>query len=218
MTILFLKSPAYHLRRAMGLIFMATVLLGALQTELGASSVTAAAGTATATADESDTVLHNNDLVRITVFQEDDLLTEARISKNGSIIFPLLGSVELAGKTVNQAVTEIRERLDKDYIINPQVTLTVLEYATQWVTVLGEVQKPGTVEIPPEGNLDLLGAIALAGGYTKIAAPNRISVRRTVNGQDEVIQVNGKDLAKNTNTKIFYVHPGDTIMIGQSVF
>jgi polysaccharide export outer membrane protein len=168
--------------------------------------------------DQGGTVLHNNDLIRITVFQEDDLLTEARISKSGYIIFPLLGSIELAGKTVDQAAAEIRDRLDKDYIIHPQVTLTVLEYAKQWVTVLGEVQKPGTVEIPPEGNLDLLGAIALAGGYTKIAAPNRITVRREVKGQDELIHVNGKDLAKDTNVKIFYVQPGDTIVVGQSIF
>ena len=163
-------------------------------------------------------VLQNNDLIRITVFQEDDLLTEARISKTGYIIFPLLGSLHLGGLTVDQATEEIREKLDKDYIIHPQVTLTVLEYAKQWVTVLGEVQRPGTVEIPPEGNLDLLGAIGLAGGYTKIAAPNRITVRRQVNGQDEIIKVNGKDLAKDTNTRIFYVQPGDTIMVGQSIF
>ncbi len=152
-------------------------------------------------------VLQNNDLIRITVFQEDDLLTEARISKTGYIIFPLLGSLHLSGLTVDQATEEIREKLDKDYVIHPQVTLTVLEYAKQWITVLGEVQKPGTVEIPPEGNLDLLGAIGLAGGYTKIAAPNRITVRRQVNGQDQIIKVNGKDLAKDTNTRIFYVQP-----------
>jgi protein involved in polysaccharide export with SLBB domain len=80
------------------------------------------------------------------------------------------------------------------------------------------VQKPGTVELPAEGNLDLLGAIALAGGYTKIAAPNRITVRRQVKGEDEVLRVNGKDLARDSNVKIFYVQPGDTIMVGQSVF
>jgi polysaccharide export outer membrane protein len=165
-----------------------------------------------------DTVLHNNDLIRITVFQEDDLLTETRISKSGYITFPLLGSLRLAGKTVDEATAEIRQKLDKDYIINPHVTLMVLEYATQWVTVLGEVQKPGTVEIPPEGGLDVLGAIALAGGYTKIAAPNRITVRREVNGQDQLIRVDGKKLANDTTVKVFYVLPGDMITVGQSMF
>ncbi len=165
-----------------------------------------------------DTILHNNDLIRITVFGEDDLLTESRISKSGSITFPLLGALHLAGKTVDEATNEIRQKLDKDYVINPHVTLTVMEYAVQWVTVLGEVQKPGTVEIPAEGGLDVLGAIALAGGYTKIAAPNRITIRRQVNGQDQLIRVDGKKLANDTTVKVFYVQPGDMISVGQSIF
>jgi protein involved in polysaccharide export with SLBB domain len=224
MTIPAFKFPTDRFRRSAGLILMAALLTGLPQSILSAAPAATAANPAEqppAKADtvaQSGTVLHNNDLIRITVFQEDDLLTEARISKTGYIIFPLLGSVRLAGKTIDQAAAEIRERLDKDYVIHPQVTVTVLEYAKQWVTVLGEVQKPGTIELPAEGNLDLLGAIALAGGYTKIAAPNRITVRRQVNGQDQVIKVNGKDLAKDTNVQIFYVQPGDTIMVGQSVF
>ena len=172
----------------------------------------------TAASSGGDTVLQNNDLIRITVFGEDDLLTETRISKSGTITFPLLGSLQVAGKTVDEATAEIRRKLDKDYVINPQVTLMVLEYATQWVTVLGEVQKPGTVEIPPEGGLDILGAIALAGGYTKIAAPNRITVRRQVNGQDQLFKVDGKRLANDTSVKVFYVQPGDMITVGQSMF
>ncbi|MCE0483904.1 MAG: polysaccharide export protein [Methylacidiphilales bacterium] len=167
---------------------------------------------------EGDIQLHCNDLIRITVFQEDDLITETRISKTGYITFPLLGSLHLAGKTVDQATEDIRAALDKDYIIHPQVTLTILEYAKQWVTVLGEVQKPGTVEIPPEGGLDLLGAIALAGGYTRIANPGRVTVRRQVDGKDTVINVNAKDLARDTQVKAFYVQPGDTITVAQSMF
>ena len=66
--------------------------------------------------------------------------------------------------------------------------------------------------------LDVLGAIALAGGYTKIAAPNRITVRRQVNGQDQVFRVDGKKLANDTSVKVFYVQPGDMITVGQSIF
>lgn len=214
MTISSLKMFAPPFSRLVMLILAAIVFVNVSQADLKGDPASSNANPGS----QSGTVLQNNDLIRITVFQEDDLLTEARISKTGYIIFPLLGSLHLAGKTVDEAAAEIRDRLDKDYVIHPQVTLTVLEYAKQWVTVLGEVQKPGTVEIPPEGNLDLLGAIGLAGGYTKIAAPNRITVRRQVNGQDEVIRVNGKDLAKDTNVRVFYVQPGDTIMVGQSIF
>jgi polysaccharide export outer membrane protein len=174
-----------------------------------------------ACAQQKDTagyVLQNNDLIKITVFGEEDMTTEARISKSGFITFPLLGSLQLAGKTVETATAEIRAALDKDYIINPQVTFAVMEYAKQWVTVLGQVQKPGQVEIPAEGGLDLLGAVALAGGYTRIADAGSVTVRRKVNGVDTVIRLNAKALASNTNAKQFYVKPGDVIVVSESLF
>jgi polysaccharide export outer membrane protein len=163
-------------------------------------------------------VIRDNDLIRLTVFQEDDMTTETRVSKSGYITLPLLGAVEVAGKSVADATNEIRTRLDKDYIINPQVTLAVMEYAEQWVTVLGEVQKPGQVQIPPEGGLDLLGAIALAGGYTRVANPSDVIVRRVINGHDVVARVDAKRLARDTKVQEFLVQPGDRISVGESLF
>ena len=163
-------------------------------------------------------VLRVNDLVRVAVFQEDDLTTEARISKSGTITLPLLGPVSVDGKTVAAAIADIRERLDRDYVINPQVTLTVLEYAQQSVTILGEVQKPGQINIPPEGGLDLLGAIALAGGYTRVADPSRVIIRRRVNGQDVVLQADAKRLARDVHVQPFFVQPGDRISVAESLW
>ncbi|HEX4140583.1 MAG TPA: polysaccharide biosynthesis/export family protein [Candidatus Methylacidiphilales bacterium] len=159
-----------------------------------------------------------NDMVRVTVYKEDDMTTEARISKTGDIALPLLGNVHVAGQSVAEAVADIRSRLDKDYIINPQVTLTIMEYAPQWVTVLGEVQKPSQVSIPPEGGLDLMGAIALAGGYSRMADPANITVLRTVNGRHEVLRVNAKKLAGDSKSSTFMMQPGDTISVGQSIW
>ncbi len=172
----------------------------------------------TAVAPRGDTLLHRNDMIRITVFQEDDLTTETRISKSGSIIFPLIGEVQMDGRTVDEVTSEIRQRLDKDYLVNPHVTLVILDFARQWVTVLGEVQKPGQVEFPAEGGLDLLGAIALAGGYTRIADPSHVLVRRVVDGRDVVLKVNAKELARDVEVKPFPVIPGDTINVAQSLF
>jgi len=171
-----------------------------------------------ATASSANEVLKVNDLVRITVYKEDDMTTEARISKTGDIALPLLGNVHLAGQTVAEATADIRSRLDKDYIINPQVNLSIIEYAPQWVTVLGEVQKPSQVAIPPEGGLDLMGAIALAGGYSRVADPSNITIRRVVNGHDIVLKVNAKRLAADSKSAVFLVHPGDTISVGESVW
>jgi protein involved in polysaccharide export with SLBB domain len=217
MSLLFRPFSSRYLGRWLNVLLAIVLTFGNVRA-VGPASGSPGSDASASEATGGDTVLHNNDLIRITVFQEDDLLTETRISKSGYITFPLLGSLRLAGKTVGEATSEIRQKLDRDYVINPHVTLMVLEYATQWVTVLGEVQTPGTVEIPPEGGLDVLGAIALAGGYTKIAAPNRITVRREVNGQDQLIRVDGKKLANDTTVKVFYVLPGDMITVGQSMF
>jgi protein involved in polysaccharide export with SLBB domain len=95
-------------------------------------------------------VLSPNDLVLIKVYRHDDLESRLRIAKDGSSIFPLLGTVQLGGKTVEQATASVRELLAKDYLVNPQVTITVLEYAKRRFTVLGQVLKPGSYEIPSE--------------------------------------------------------------------
>jgi protein involved in polysaccharide export with SLBB domain len=178
----------------------------------------AAATSSEAHAQSDGDVLQVNDMVRVAVFREDDMLTEARVSKSGYITLPLLGQVQVAGKTVGEAVSDIRARLDKDYIINPQVSITILQYAGQWVTVLGEVQKPGQVQIPPEGDLDLLGAIALAGGYTRVADASRVIIRRTVNGHDVVMKVDARKLARNVQVQPFIVEPGDRINVGESIW
>jgi polysaccharide export outer membrane protein len=167
---------------------------------------------------DSAYVLQKNDQIRITVFGEDDMTTETRISKTGNIAFPLLGSLKIDGMTIDQATSQIRRMLDKDYIVNPQVRITLLEYAKQRITILGQVKDPGELELPVEGGLDLLGAVAMAGGFTRIADPGRVTVRRNVNGKDVVLRVNAKDLQRNDNVKPFLVQPGDTISVPESIF
>jgi polysaccharide export outer membrane protein len=159
-------------------------------------------------------ILHCDDLIQITVFQEDDLTTETRITKAGTITFPLIGTVQVAGKTIAQTQEEIRSRLDKDYIVNPHVTVAVIEYSKLWVTVLGQVQKPGNVEIPAgSAGLDLLGAIALAGGYTPDADMEHVAVRHIVGNQEQMLTVNATELARGTAIKPFMVQAGDAVTV-----
>jgi polysaccharide export outer membrane protein len=186
---------------------------------LGLTLLPAFSTPAAAQADvSSNEVLKVNDMVRVTVYNENDMTTEARISKSGDIALPLLGNVHVAGETVASAVSDIRSRLDKDYIINPQVTLTIMDYAPQMVTVLGEVEHQGQVTIPPQGGLDIMGAIALAGGYSRIADPANITVVRTINGHHQILKVNAKKLAADSKSATFVVQSGDTITVGQSVW
>ena len=137
-------------------------------------------------------------MISVTVFQEEDLATRVRVGNDGTISVPLIGSVRVAGKSVDEAAQLIRARLAKGFLVNPQVNVGVIEFAKRLVTVLGQVQKGGTFEFPNQGPLDLLQAIGLAGGYSKIANPAKIIVKRRVNGKEVVMQVNGKALAGNT--------------------
>lgn len=163
-------------------------------------------------------LLGPNDLVEVTVFQEDDLMTKARVGNDGMITVPLIGSVRIGGKSVDDAAQIIRGRLAKGYLVSPQVNVSVTEFAKRIVTVLGEVQKGGTFEFPNQGPLDLLQAIGLAGGYSKVANPGKIVVKRRVSGKEVVYQLNGKTMAGKAGGQSFEILPGDTVTVAQSIF
>ena len=105
---------------------------------------------------------------------EEDLRTAGRLNSEGNLSVPLLGSVHLAGLTLNQAATRLTELFGRDYLVNPKVNVVLAGYAKRRFTMLGQVNRPGSYEMPdgsPEG-IDILEAIAIAGGYSRIAAPD----------------------------------------------
>lgn len=163
-------------------------------------------------------VLSPNDQIAVEVFGEEDLRTNSRLNGEGNLSLPLLGSVRLSGLTLTQAASRLTELYGKDYLVNPRVNVTLVAYAKRRFTVLGQVNRPGSYDMPEgsPGGIDLLEAIAMAGGYTRIASPERISVRRQSDAGDQVLRVNGKQVAKGGAS--FRVVPGDTITIGESIF
>jgi polysaccharide export outer membrane protein len=191
------------------------VLLAALVGLAFAGEPTAASK---ASSDTKTYTLSPNDVVLVRVYQEDDLETRMRVAKDGTANFPLIGAVQIGGKTVEEATTLIRDLLDKDYLVNPQVTLTVVEYAKRRFTVLGQVQKPGAYEIPNEESVTLLQAIAMAGGYTRLANPGRITVTRTVGNQKTTLSLDGRAMASDASIKSFEVFPDDTITVAERIF
>jgi protein involved in polysaccharide export with SLBB domain len=159
-----------------------------------------------------------NDLINVKVFQEDDLSTNARISADGKIPFPLIGQVQIAGKTTHDAAQIIAHLLDARYLVNPQVSITVMSYARRGFTVLGEVLKAGSYNMQFQDSIDLLEAIGTAGGYTRLANPGKITVKRRDHERDVIFEVNGKDLASGHSGKSFRIKPGDMITVGQRMF
>src|SRR6266478_7703322 len=155
-------------------------------------------------------ILSANDQVAVEVFGEEDLRTNGRLNGEGNLSVPLLGSIHLAGLTLSQAATKLTDLYARDYLVNPKVNVMLIGYAKRRFTMLGQVNRPGSYEMPegsPEG-IDLLEAIAVAGGYTRIAAPERISVRRG----NQLLRVNAKQLARGSREN-FTVLPGDTVTI-----
>lgn len=106
---------------------------------------------------------------------------EIQVDAGGHISFPLIGSVDVAGKTPVEVAAIIRTRLREQYIRDPQVTVNLRETVSQIVTVDGEVREPGSY--PIIGRMTLLRAIATAKGTTEFARQSRVLVFRTVDGQ-----------------------------------
>lgn len=163
-------------------------------------------------------VLSANDQVAVEVFGEEDLRTNGRLNGEGNLSLPLLGAVRLSGLTLTQATSRLTELYGRDYLVNPRVNVTLVGYAKRRFTVLGQVNRPGSFEMPEgsPGGIDLLEAIAMAGGYTRIAAPERISVRRESPNGEKVLRVNAKKVARGAGG--FRIQSGDTITVGESIF
>jgi protein involved in polysaccharide export with SLBB domain len=165
-------------------------------------------------------ILSANDQVAVEVFGEDDLRANGRLNGEGNLSVPLLGSIHLAGLTLNQAASKLTGLYARDYLVNPRVNVMLVGYAKRRFSVLGQVNRPGSYEMPDgsPGGIDLLEAIAMAGGYTRIAAPERVSVRRqTAAGGDQIFKVNAKRFTRGSGGS-FRVEPGDTVTVGESIF
>jgi protein involved in polysaccharide export with SLBB domain len=171
----------------------------------GASSVSPPAGY----------ILSPNDFVAVEVFGEDDLRTHARLNGEGNLSVPLLGSVHMAGLTLPQAAARLTELYGRDYLVNPRVNITLVGYARRHFIMLGQVNHPGTFDMPETspGGIGLLEAIGIAGGYTRIAAPERISVRRG----NQLLKVNAKRISRGSASD-FHIEDGDIITVGESIF
>jgi polysaccharide biosynthesis/export protein len=166
------------------------------------------------TAAPTDYVLQPSDLIRVMIFQEPDLEREVRITQENTITLPLLGTIDVKGRTVRQVEEIIRTLYDKDYLVNPQVNLTVLQYAEVTVQVVGAVNKPGAVPFPPEQKMGLVEAIARAGGQSRLSDLRKVRLTRTgADGKTENFTVNVDEIMKGGSSDPWLLVKGDVIYI-----
>ncbi|TNC83655.1 MAG: capsular biosynthesis protein [Thalassolituus sp.] len=150
------------------------------------------------------------DLISISVYDEPDLSLELRIGLSGTISYPLLGDVDVQGLSPKQLELKLLEKLKGPYLVDPSVSVSIMEYRPFYVT--GEVEKPGSYSFHP--GLTVERAISIAGGFTERASKNRIYVVQDNMGED----ADGKSIKKDKAKLADVVRPGDVITIEQGFF
>ena len=171
-----------------------------------------------ATVPDSNYLIQPNDLLEVLVFQEDDMTRRLRVAKDGSVNLPLIGNVQAGRRTADDLAATIRRQLADGYLANPQVSVTVLAYAKRRFTILGQVNRPGAYDMPDNANLSLVQAVGMAGGYTRLAAPKKVLVKRVVNGQETVLRLDVESMARDERAAAFELLPGDTVTVPESIF
>lgn len=153
------------------------------------------------------------DILVIDVINEPKLAgKEFRVSANGELSYPYIGVVKAADRTPAEVQTEIKKLLEEDYLVRAEVLVQVKEFRKRLVSVLGQVIKPGLVEIPAERRLSVNEAITMAGGYTRLARTSDIQLTRV--GRSEPIRFTAEEL-RNPD-KAVYVEQGDVIYVPES--
>jgi polysaccharide export outer membrane protein len=149
--------------------------------------------------------LGSGDVISIQVLGEDDLKRERiRLSDAATISYPILGEIKLFGKTVAELETLIRDGLTGRYLVNPQVTVTIVEYRSFYIN--GQVERPGGYPFIP--GLTVRKAVSLAGGFKERASKEKIFVIR-----DDDRSQTSKRVSQDEQ-----VNPGDIITVEESFF
>jgi polysaccharide export outer membrane protein len=123
-----------------------------------------------------DYIVGEGDLLRITVYDNPDLLTVVRIGGEGTILFPLIGQVKVAGMSVNLVAKKIEEMLSEGYIVSPHVSVFIEEYRSQRVTIMGQVRNPGLYEL--KGFTTFMELLSKAGDLTSEAGDKAFIKRK----------------------------------------
>ncbi|PHR21890.1 MAG: polysaccharide biosynthesis protein GumB [Sphingopyxis sp.] len=154
------------------------------------------------------------DVLKITVFQEEDLTQdEVSVDSSGNIVMPLIGLVQAEGATTAQLAKSIADRLEERFLVDPQVSIAILKSASLKLTIEGSVKKPGVYDV--EGTTTLLQAMALAEGPTQTARTDQILVFRSINNEVYGAQFNLKEIRKGQEPNPELLG-GDIVVVGFS--
>ena len=160
----------------------------------------------------SDYQVGAKDLLEIRVLEVPDLNVERRVSDGGTLELPLLGAISVAGLTAPEIRDRVEQMLTAKYVNRANVSIVVKEFTNKPVSVLGAVQKPGSLSI--SGRWTLIKAITAAGGLTSAAGRKILVLRRADNGLSDALEIGTEELFQGT-TRVgnIPILPGDVINI-----
>lgn len=145
-----------------------------------------------ALAEDGGYQLKPGDLLQVAVWKEQDLTLEVLVRPDGRFSFPLAGELKASGHTAEEVRAEIAKRLEK-FIPDPEVSVLVRQVIGNNIYVIGKVNRPGAFPLP--GPLDVMQALAVAGGTSTFASVNNIKVlRRAAGGQQTVLHFRYGDI------------------------
>lgn len=163
-------------------------------------------------------VLKPSDVISVEVYQETDLDKQARIEGDGTVTLPLVGKVKVANMTVAESQSLITDLYNRDYLVDPQISVLVVSFSPKFVRVLGNVGAPGNVQIPPDKDLTLIDAITQSRGVTRLGDDKNMTITRLKeNGQTQSFEINFKKI-KTGEAKDYILQEGDTIYIPERIF
>jgi polysaccharide export outer membrane protein len=178
------------------------------------------------TSESSVYLLSPVDKLVISVYGQPDLSSEQRISDEGTVSIPLLGETRIGGMTVSKAQKLIEAAfVEQRYLVTPVVTISIEAFSPKVVTVLGEVEEPGSIAIPEGRNgLPIQVAIAEAGGFTGAAQKSEVQLKRAAQpgadpaGDSLVVNVSKLLGSKSNNKSAVTAGPDDVIFVPRRLF
>jgi len=181
-------------------------------------------------AEEPAAKIQPSDFLNIEVYNEPDLSLEVQVDRRGFINYPLLGRIKVAGLINEEAATKIYTLLEADYLVEPIVNLQISKRPTEKelflieepelisYVLLGEIIQPGTYEFDVnKGQVTLMKAISIAGGFTNIANMKKIKLLRRQGVETKAITINAKDIIEGKRNDEM-IKADDLIVIPESLF
>lgn len=164
-----------------------------------------------------DYIVGTEDVLKITVYNYPDLTTTERVSGEGIITLPLVGEIKVAGLTTDLVAKTIAKKLADGFIIDPNVSVFVVEFRSKKIIVMGQVNKPGVYML--SGNTTFLELLSLAGGLTRDAGGKATIKRKSNEGAkgEGIITIDMKKLIEEGDTSLdMLLMDGDNIYIAKA--